>query len=201
LNAGAALGFAVVMYASLVLLGLLVGRALRMRNAASASIAAALVGTLGLIALFISTINSDRQPYEHAARLQRGALEVVRNHVDRPAPGTTVYLFGIDGEVSKNVFTFVRPNDLTAALRILWNDDTIRGVPAASTRVDWPGNTRANSGIDCGPGGIKPRGWLFDDYRPTPFGQALFVDVSTRTSRRIQSAGSCEAAVALYGQR
>ena len=130
-----------------------------------------------------SEINSDRRRYERAAELQRGALAVAKNDIPRPAPGTTVYLFGIDNEVAPNVFTFVRPNDVTAALRLLWNDDTIEGVPVSSTAIDWPGNTKANSGMSCGSLGVQPRGWLFTDYAPSRYGKTLFVDVTNAHER------------------
>ena len=196
-NAAAALGFAIVIYSLIVLAALLIVRALRIRAALTTATAIAVAASVALGASFISTIHSDGRPYESAARLQRGALEVLAANVGRPAPGTTVYLFGVRGEVSPNVFTFVRPNDLTAALRLLWKDDTINGVPAASTQVDWPGNSVDDSGIACGPQGVQPHGWLFDAYAPTPYGQALFVDTRTRTSARIVDRASCTAALAL----
>jgi hypothetical protein len=197
-NAAAGLGFAIVLYSLLVLFALIVVRALRLKPAVGTAAAMAFAGTLALLALFIPAVNSDRQPYEQAADLQREALAVAKNDIPRPAHGMTVYLFGIDNEIAPNVFTFVRPNDVTAALRLLWDDDTIEGVSVSSTAVDWPGNTKANSGMSCGSQGVQPRGWLFTDYSPSRYGKTLFVDVRTRTSELIRSEESCGATLSRY---
>jgi len=194
-NAAAALGFALVFYALAVLLALLVVRALRVDAAVPTAGAIALAGTIALLGSFVSAIDSDRRSYDRAADLQRQALTIVRNDIPRPAPGTTVYLFGIDGEIAPNVFTFVRPNDLTAALRLVWNDDTIEGVPVSSTEADWPGNTKENSGMKCGPQSLQPRGWLFNTYPPSRYGVTLFIDVRTRASELIRSQQGCRAAL------
>ena len=197
-NAAAALGFAVVLYSLLVLLSLLLVRALRLNAVVRTTAAFALAGVTILLVLSILEINSDRRLYERAAELQRGALAVAKNDIPRPAPGTTVYLFGIDNEVAPNVFTFVRPNDVTAALRLLWNDDTIEGVSVSSTAIDWPGNTEANSGMSCDASGVQPQGWLFTDYAPSRYGKTLFVDVRTGMSELIRNPESCRTALSRY---
>ena len=197
-NAAAALGFAVVLYSLAVLVALLVVRALNTDAVVATSSAIAVAGTIGLLALFVSEINTDRRSFERAAALQREALAVVKNDIPRPAQGTTVYLFGVDGVIAPNVFTFVRPNDVTAALRLLWNDDTIEGVPAASTAVDWPANTKANSGISCGSLGVQPRGWIFTEYPASRYGRTLFVDVTSRTGELVRSQERCRAALSRY---
>ena len=197
-NAAAALGFALVFYSLAVILALLLMRALRIDAPVRMAAAIAVVGTIALLASFVSAIDSDRRPYDRAAELQREALTVIKNDIPRPAPGTTVYLFGIDGETAPNVFTFVRTNDVTAALRLLWNDDTIEGVPVSSTEAGWPGNTKTNSGLSCDTRGLQPRGWLFDTYPPSRYGLTLFVDVRSRTSELIRNQGSCRTALSRF---
>jgi hypothetical protein len=197
-NAAAALGFAIVLYSLLVLLALVVVRVLRLDTVVAPAVAIASVGTATLLVFFVSAINSDRHRYERAAKLQGQALAVAKNDVARPPRGTTVYLFGIDGEIAPNVFTFVRTNDVTAALRLLWNDDTIEGVPVSSTAASWPGNTQSNSGMSCGPQSVQPRGWLFSKYPPTPYDTTLFLDVRSRTSEMIRSEASCRTTLSRY---
>lgn len=197
-NAAAALGFGLVFYGLAVLVGLLIGRVVSRTNTTSIAAGIACAATLALAVAYISELNSDRRPYDRAASLQREALAVVRHEVPRPAPNTTVYLFGIDGEITPNVFTFVRTNDLTAALRLLWKDDTLAGVPVSSTAPDWPGNSPEDSGITCGAAGVQPHGWLFDHQRPTRYGRTLFVDVQTRSSALIRSSSGCRVALGRY---
>ena len=194
-NAAAAFGYAIVIYSVAVLISLLVVRALRIKDARAAAAGIAFAATLALAASYVSTLNSHRQPYERSATLQRQALAVLENDVPRPSPGTIVYLFGVEGEVAPLVFSFVRWQDLTAALRLLWNDDTVVGVPASSTAPEWSGNTKTNSGISCGRDSLKPNGWLFDDFPPSSYDKVLFVDVPTRTHMLIRTRGDCEAAV------
>ena len=197
-NAAAAIGFVVVIYSVVVLMALVAVRPFRIRRQVAAAAGIAAAATVVLAAVYVSTVQADSSAYAEAARLQRRALGILENDIERPPPRTTVYLFGVPGEVASNVFTFVRSNDLTAALRILWDDDTIDGVPATSTQIDWPGNTEANSGLDCRPTDIQPRGWLFDKFEPTPYGRALFVDVRTRSSIRVTDRASCMAALRRY---
>ena len=147
--------------------------------------------------VFVAALHEDRQVYERAAELQREALATLEG-VGRPAEGTTTYLFGVAGEISPNVFTFVRSNDLSPALRLLWNDDSIMGVPVSSTEATWPGNTPENSGIRCDATGVQPRGWLYEDHSATPYGTARFVDVRTRASETIHNQQACERALARF---
>ena len=196
-NAAAALGFAIVLYSLLVLLALVVVRVLRLDTVAAPAVAIASVGTGMLLVLFVSAINSDRHRYERAAKLQGQALAVAKNDVARPPRGTTVYLFGIDGEIAPNVFTFVRTNDVTAALRLLWNDDTIEGVPVSSTAASWPGNTQSNSGISCGPQSVQPRGWLFWSTHQRPTTPRSF-SMCGHGSEMIRSEASCRTTLSRY---
>ena len=145
-NAAAAFGYAIVIYSVAVLISLLVVRALRIKDARAAAAGIAFAATLALAASYVSTLNSHRQPYERSATLQRQALAVLENDVPRPSPGTIVYLFGVEGEVAPLVFSFVRWQDLTAALRLLWNDDTVVGVPASNTAPEWSGIPRPTPG-------------------------------------------------------
>ena len=197
-NAAAALGYAIVIYGLTVIVAFLVVRAMHVKRITGVATGIAAAATVVLTAYYIAAVNSDRQPYERSANLQREAFAVLRHDVPRPAPGTIVYLFGIEGEVAPNVFTFVRWQDITAALRLTLDDDTLEAVPASSTAPDWPGNTAANSGISCGRDDLKPNGWLFDDYPPSRYGEVLFVDIPTRSYRAIRSRSDCEDALARY---
>ena len=196
-NAAAALGYGIVLYGLAMIIALLAVRAARVSPALPIAAAAACAGTVALLGVFVAAIGSDRQDYERAAELQREALAVVED-VGRPPAGTTIYLFGIAGETAPNVFTFVRSNDLSAALRLLWNDDSIMGVPVSSTEATWPGNTPENSGIRCEATGVQPRGWLYEDYPATPYGTARFVDVRTRASETIDNQVACQRALAQF---
>jgi hypothetical protein len=196
-NAVAALGFATVIY-SLIVLSVLIATLL-LRSYFRVRIADAVPALLvvGLCAIYVSKLNADRGHFEQAATLQREALEVVEE-LQRPPSHTTVYLFGVDVEPAPNVFTFVRPNDTTAALRLLWRDDTINGIQASTTEPDWSANTKAKSGIECGVDGVSPRGWLYEDYHPTRYGMTVFVDVPSKKQMYIGDRADCLAALRLF---
>jgi hypothetical protein len=202
-NAVAALGFATAIYSLVVLSALLVFwglSALRLVRAdrgvpLTAVIAALMVVALSL--LYFSALSADRGRFERAAAVQRNALRVVKT-ITPPPSGTTVYLFGVDVEPSPNVFTFVRPNDLSAALRLLWRDDAVNGILVSTTDPDWSVNTKSDSGIECGVDGVRPHGWLYPQYRPTPYGRTLFVNVPSRASTYVDDRAGCLSALRLY---
>ena len=186
MNAAAALGYGVVLYGLAVIIALLGVRAARVSRRAARR-GSGVRRHRCPAGVFVAALHEDRQVYERAADLQREALATLEG-VGRPAEGTTIYLFGVAGEISPNVFTFVRSNDLSPA------------PPAVERRLDHgrarraprrPGPaTRRRTPASGDATGVQPRGWLYEDHSATPYGTARFVDVRTRASETIrQSAG------------
>ena len=169
-NAAAALGYGVVLYGLAVIIALLGVRAARVSPAVPLAAAAACAGTVALLAS--SSQPSTRIVRSTSVRPTSSARRSPPWRASGPAEGTTIYLFGVAGEISPNVFTFVRSNDLSPALRLLWNDDSIMGVPV---RADRPAATRRRT--PASDDVTEWRGWRGD--HSTPYGTARFVDVRT----------------------
>jgi hypothetical protein len=180
-NALAALGYATLFYASAVLISL----GLRaFPNGRLLSIAGALALGATVAVLWIGAVTTDQSAYTRAFALADHSLHVIDRRIPKPPTGTTIYTFGLPKETSSVVPVWDASWDLTGALRMLWHDHTVHGIPSPTI-----------STVRCKSHAIEPVGGLYiGDRADSPYGRAVFVDVASQEVRRITSRPVCEAA-------
>jgi hypothetical protein len=199
-NIGAAFGFVLLIYALAVLMALMAVRVLErfkpLRYAAGMAAAGAVAAAALVGLLWLSAVNDDRRAYAEAYALEQQTLDVLRR-LPAPPIGTTVFAFGLPGEIRPGIPAFSRHWDLTGAVRILWKDGTLKGIPGAAVARTKPGNRGHAWGIACAAGGVRPlaRGWSVSDE--AAYGRALFVDVPKGRSTLIEHQSQCRRETAL----
>ena len=198
-NIAASPGYVLLLYSLPALLGLLLFRGLPYGRALAAGFTLAVAVYLG--AAWLDRLRTDQSSYRAASETANDALDVLRETVGKPPPGTTIYLFGVPRESAPNVPIFTASWDLTGAVRLLWRDYSLRGVPGSSVAHNFPGN-EDEWGIDCGPRSLRPRGYLYGPEHASPYGKAVFVDVPMRRVEVIRTKAACESAAERYlGER
>jgi hypothetical protein len=200
-NVVASIGYVMVFYALAMLVGLAALRALSaIRRTALAvqwaSVAGISVAVI-LAVLWVPEVQRDRGAWDRAYALDLKTLRALRAF-PRPEARTTFYTFGVPGETAPLVYSFTSSWDLTGAIRTLWHDQTLAGVPSASLRPDFPGNTAERSGIACDAGWVMPRGFLWTARDASPYGRTVFVDVATGKFEIIRDPAQCRLAVSRY---
>jgi hypothetical protein len=199
-NLAAALGFVLLLYSLAMIVGLLATkagttvRAVRPRIGVASAVAVALMAPLAVA--WVLALNRDREAWDRAYALDVHTLDVLRG-LQAPPPRTTVYTFGMPGETAPLVPSFAASWDLTGAVRTLWNDQSLRGIPGASVEPSKLGNA-ADAGITCGPQRVVPRGFLYSSADSSPYGRALFVDIPSRQHELVTTAAGCRSFVARY---
>ena len=183
-NALAAVGYAIFLYAIAGLLGLGV-RSLWKGRLLSLSVTLALAGSVAV--LWIGAVAKDQGAYVRAFALAKNSLVVIDRRVPKPQHGTTVYTFGLPKETASVVPVWDAWWDLTGALRILWHDHTLNGVPSPTITA-----------VHCGARSIRPIGGAYTGTFGAPYGKAVFVDVPSEVVRVIDSRAACEAASRRY---
>jgi hypothetical protein len=181
-NAVSAPGYVILLYAIGVLAGLLVRRVAG--NRVGIAVPLVLAGCLG--ALWISEVNEDRLAYDRSYALQRHVLDVLDRRVQRPSSGSWIYTFGVPG-VTGYVPVFTTSDDLTGAVRLLWNEPRLFGVPSPTI-----------TGIECGPKGVKPLGSLYGEKSAARYGKAIFVHVPSERADIIRDRATCTEAAKRY---
>jgi len=199
-NIGAAAGYVVLIYALSVLAGTMVVRALsavrtvRHARAWAAGFGVAVAFAVGL--LWTEAVVEDRRAWDRAESIRSQTLATLRE-LPRPAPGSTVYTFGVAGETAPGVPTFSAVWDLTGAVRVLWKDHTLRAIPSSSLERGAFGHTTGAFGIACTPSSVRPLG-RYSPRDASPYGRTIFVHIPSRAYVLIRDRRACRAAVARY---
>jgi len=202
-NIAAAAGFVVLIYALAMLVGYLVALAasfVRTARSSAVPIGGAVAGILlvGIGALWLHQVRNDRLAWDRAETLNQRTLTVLRDRVAKPLGGSTIYTFGMPGETAPLVLPFTTSWDLTGAVRLLWHDSTLRGIPSASIVRSYSGNTPENSGIACRKDRAQPRGFFYSAKDASPYGKTVFVDVPSGRSLIVRDRRTCQAWTARY---
>jgi hypothetical protein len=150
-------------------------------------IAAVLAFALLTGAAWVHHVNDDARAYQRAFAIEKQALDVLHDRVQRPASRTTIYTFEISGEAAPNIVAFTASWDLTGAVRLLWDDPTLRGTPSPSVSRDFPGNDASDWCLRCGPSKLQPGGYMYDREDASPYGRVVFVDVLESHAGRSES--------------
>jgi hypothetical protein len=200
INIAAAIGYTLLIYAIVALLATMVVRAVaQFRPVPSPRAWAAglaLAGALMVGALWVHRVREDRIAWDQAHSVQERTLAVLRAS-PRPAPGSTIYTFGVPGGTAPGVVAFGAPFDLVGAVRLLWHDQTLFANPSPSLERGFYGNTGGDWGIDCTRASVRPRAG-FAIGGPAPYGKAVFVDVPAARSVVVRSRSQCRSWASRY---
>jgi hypothetical protein len=173
INAGAAIGVALLIYACLVLLGRLLATTLRLpRPAAAAAVAA---GALVLGGAYLNRTASDARAWDSAAADQRQLLANLHAAVPRPGPRAVLFAFNAAESVGPGVPVLNTTLDLTSAIRLSFSSRGLVGVPLGATAK-----------LACAPAGPLADGVA------GAYGSSYLVDVAARRAVRLTDRAQCE---------
>jgi hypothetical protein len=178
-NTFAEFGLVVATYSLLALLALLVAGG---PGRASATILAACTLLVGLG--FVERVRDDVRGYDAAAKDQGRELASLAALLPRLPQGSTLFVFGYPAASAPGVPIFPHPWDLGAAVRLRWDDPSLRAVPVFERNV-W-----------CGPRELRNR--AFEDSYAATYARTLFVDPPAGRVRRISSRSECRDARAAF---
>ena len=166
-NLAAAIGFAALAYALVVLAVELAGRG--RRGTTTVAVALGLVVALGSAV----QLRRDAGDWADARRAQERVLDAV----GRPPPRSTVFTVRAPIQAAPDVPVFAAVWDLRGALALRYSDTTLRAYPIL------PG-----SRLECGPSGVAMSNSndVFE-RQAARYADAVFVDVAGR--RRLEPAG------------
>lgn len=179
-NALAAIGVAVLVYAMLALLSRLLVRLARLPEMASAALATVLAAAL--CAAYLQRGASDVRAWDSAASDQQRLLADVRAALPRLPSGAVLFAFDAPLLVGPGVPVLNTPLDLTSAVRLSYADAALTAVPIP-----------AAAHVSCG-----PRGPLAAGVRGT-YQQTFLLDVRARRAVPLRSSTQCAAIVGASG--
>ena len=177
-NGLAGVGLVIVAYAMIMLAATLAARGLRRPQAAP------LVG-LALAAVLLSQysqrVRQDVRAWDAAAGSQREQLAELEAG-GRPPKGTALYVFGGKGVTAPGVYAFRVTWDLDGAVKLLWDDPSLRAYPIFAGTV-----------MDCGKSGVVPIGPGNGNgpLQASGYGLTTFVDLRTDRRASVPSRQAC----------
>jgi hypothetical protein len=173
MNVLAAVGFSVLVYAlARLAAGLVTPR--HARAAAAVACAAIAVG-------YVVKVADDQDGWQRSADVQAQVLSAIRVGVPDPPPrGTTVYTFNAPSFVAPGIPAFSLPFDLRAAVRLKYDDESLRAYPI-----------RGHDVIECAQNILFPRGGTYGPVHGARYGSAWFVSVPRRRAFRVDTRAQC----------
>jgi hypothetical protein len=178
-NALAASGVAVLVYAFLVLLGGLLAQLARLPRTAAAAIASVLA--LALCAAYVQRGASDARAWDAAAADQQRVLASVRAALPRLPGGAVLYAYDAPLTAGPGVPVLNTQLDLASAVRVAYADPALTAVPILAEEVR------------CGSRGPRAAGVA------GVYGSSYLLDVRARSAVRLMSAAQCQALVHAAG--
>ena len=173
-NAAAAIGIAVLVYSSLVLLAGLLTRLLRLPSASAGLIAATATVTLG--ACYLEQTATDARAWDAAAADQRRLLADLHAVLPRPGRSSTLFVFDAPQTIGPGIPVLNTTLDLTSAVRISYASPALVGVPL-----------NAGATVECGPRGPLAGG-VNGAYR-----DSYLVDIGARRAVLLADRRQCAA--------
>ena len=173
-NAAAAVGIAVLVYSSLILLAGLLSRLLRLPSASPALLAAA--ATIALGTGYLKQTSADARAWDAAAADQRRLLHDLHAILPRPGRAATLYLFDAPQTIGPGIPVLNTTLDLTSAVRISYATSALTGVPL-----------EAGTSLTCGAGAPSANG-VDGVYR-----DSYLVDIGARRAVRLVGPRQCAA--------
>ena len=173
-NLLAAFGYAVLVYALVVLGGLLVARVVRRE-------VAAVIGSLLCAAVLLAYTAADRKhegQWDNATRVANHELDTVAHLVPDPRPGTVIYAFGDPNYVAPGVPVFAIAGDLNNAVKVRLRSLRADAFPMRPT-TRWSCGTQRMYPRDFGPG------------KGARYGRGIFVSARRGFAVTIDSQAAC----------
>lgn len=180
-NVLATLGLVMLAYATLMVLGLLVSRALP--RLGRAWLVVPLAGAIAIGAGYADRLLDDERTWNRASDAENRVLDALSAALPAPRPHSTVLTFGAPGWQGPGVPIFASSWDLNGAVKMLWDDWRIDGFPVVQ-----------GTSVSCGSKGIVLVGGGYPP-QPRPYGSVYLVDVVARRVARPRSLAQCNAAV------
>jgi hypothetical protein len=132
----------------------------------------ALVVALVLGLSYTHRLTRDLTLWDSADARALRTLDVVRGNVPQPPPGSVVVAFGQPVEEAPGIPVWAHNWDFDGAIRLMWRDSTLRGLPA------FPGTM-----IACGRTSARPQNAsyprVYQETDARSYGRLVFVDTST----------------------
>jgi hypothetical protein len=173
INAGAAIGVALLIYSCLVLLARMLATTLRLPG--RVAVAAVSAGVLVLGAAYLNRTASDARAWDAAAADQRQLLANLHAALPRPGPRAVVYALGAPESVGPGVPVLNTTLDLTSAIRLSFSSRGLFGVPLGGA-----------SKLACG------RAGPLADGVAGAYGSSYLVDLGARRAVRLTGRAECE---------
>ncbi len=177
MNAGAAIGIALLVYACLVLLASMIVKLLRLPRASAAL--GATVAAVALGSAYIHQTAADGRAWDAAAGDQRRVLADLYAALPRPPQAATVYAFDAPLSVGPGIPVLNTRLDLTSAVRIYYSSPSLSGIPVA-----------AAASVAC-----EARGPVAGGVSGA-YGSSYLVDIGARRALRLTDRAQCAAGIA-----
>jgi hypothetical protein len=182
-NIVVALPISALVYAFVALAALIVVPRRRKADASPALVVTASVAiVIGLG--YAHLVRNDIGRWNRAAALQERVLAGLEATVPDPRPGSVLYAYGFPALVSPGVLVFAQTWDLSSAVKLVWDDHTLRAYPIVE-------GTR----FACAKSGLypfaSPVGDGYGRAQGAPYGKAIFVDAASRRARLVRSKNEC----------
>jgi hypothetical protein len=182
MNAAAALGIAMLVYAAAVLLARTLGRVLRLP--ASVASLGVLLATLALAGAYLSRAAGDARAWDAAAADQRRELADLHAALPRLPAGAAVYAFDAPAAVGPGVPVLNTTLDLSSAMQISYAMPRLLGVPLL-----------APARLTCAARGPSAAGFA------STYGDSYLLDVGARRATPLRARTQCAAQAARAGVR
>lgn len=174
-NAFAAIGIAILLYALLALLARTLGHRLRSSRAAAPWLTTALALALGFA--YLERSRADARGWDAAAAEQRRELDALRPLIEHVGTHATIFVTGAPQRLRPGVPVLSTALDLTSAVRINFAKPQLAAVPLASAAA-----------ASCGPNGTLAGGVQ------GAYGSSYLIDLAERQAVRLTGRGRCAAA-------
>jgi hypothetical protein len=191
-NVFAALPFSALIYSGLMAAAAVLTGTLRARPVVTTTVAVA--GALLVAAGYVDRVVDDKRLWRTAAERQEDVLAAVESALGVPAGGSTIYTFGHVGQVSPGVPVFSESWDLSTAVQVEWEDESLTGYPILK------GTT-----IGCGARELVPLrahgGYInssLGSEHGARYGTAFVVDVASGRAERIDDRSDCLTTIPAY---
>jgi hypothetical protein len=124
-----AIGYALIVYSSVALVGTLVFRELRASRLLVGTLTALVTIVIGVG--YVRQIDTDEAAWHQSSVLQHMILTTLRTHIAPPPHGTSVITLDAPIETAPGVPVFSAAWDLNSAVQLLWKDPTLKAYPMA----------------------------------------------------------------------
>jgi hypothetical protein len=185
MNVLPSVGFVLIAYGCVVLAALLAFRTLRRRAVLVTACGVAAAVVLG--AGYVGRVADDSARFDRAYALGAETLSALKATVPKPPPGSTIYSAGQPIEVEPGFPVYGNTWDLTGALRVVWRDHSLIGLPL------FPGTTFACEADGVEP--VNPRYGGTSDGPPalfkSPYGKTVLFHAPSRRFEVVSTPEQC----------